>query len=105
MHANTTNAIVTEALKPISLENIGKKDEIVSKLTREQTLIIIGNVLQVFGNSLQAIRGLYELEINNEKKYGNNKDGQLLEVLGSWIQAIGEETICKCSLNERVWGS
>lgn len=64
-------------------------DEIESRVTPEQTLSILGNLLQVIGNSLQAIGGIYELENNNEKKDGNNKDGQLLEVLGSWIQAIG----------------
>jgi hypothetical protein len=66
-----------------------------------QLLIIKGNWLQslrrrngscrwnVISNSLQAIGEIYELENNNEKKDRNNKDGQLLEVLGSWIQAIG----------------
>lgn len=41
---------------------------------------LYGNLLQTIGNSLQAISGVLELK---------NQNGQKLNVIGSWIQAIG----------------
>ncbi|MFI8575978.1 DUF6944 family repetitive protein [Rossellomorea aquimaris] len=48
--------------------------------TLEELYSIYGNLLQVIGNSLQAIAGILEL---NERDSGN------INVTGSWIQAIG----------------
>lgn len=57
---------------------------------------IIGNLLQVIGNSLQALSGANELKasyIDNKeipkKKEDNNNSIWSLDVVGSWIQAIG----------------
>ncbi|WP_243292586.1 hypothetical protein [Bacillus sp. FJAT-47783] len=41
---------------------------------------LYGNLLQTIGNSLQAISGVIDLK---------NKNGQKLNVIGSWVQAIG----------------
>ncbi|MDQ0484818.1 DUF6944 family repetitive protein [Guptibacillus hwajinpoensis] len=41
---------------------------------------IYGNLLQAVGNSLQSISGIKELQ---------GKEGQELNVVGSWIQAVG----------------
>ncbi|BCB05556.1 DUF6944 family repetitive protein [Bacillus sp. KH172YL63] len=48
--------------------------------TTEELFSIYGNLLQIIGNSLQAISGILEL---------NGKDSGKLDVVGSWIQAIG----------------
>jgi len=49
--------------------------------------------------TLQAIGGI-ELENSNGKKDEDNKDGQLLEVLGSWIKAIGAVISAICQKKE-----
>lgn len=84
-------------------------DAIEEEATPKKSLNIIGNLLQVIGNSLQALGGTYELENNKEKEkhkekqlnqtnyypsyYSredtNHKDGELLDISGSWIQAVG----------------
>ncbi|WP_064092944.1 DUF6944 family repetitive protein [Rossellomorea aquimaris] len=48
--------------------------------TLDELFSIYGNLLQVIGNSLQAISGILEL---------NGKDSGNINVVGSWIQAIG----------------
>lgn len=48
--------------------------------TVEELFSIYGNLLQIIGNSLQAISGILEL---------NGKDSGNINVVGSWIQAIG----------------
>ncbi|MFP7159730.1 hypothetical protein SFC34_28305, partial [Priestia aryabhattai] len=55
---------------------------------------IIGNLLQVIGNSLQALSGIYKLKanyINNKESSEKEEDNSIwsLDVVGSWIQAIG----------------
>ncbi|MBZ6489362.1 hypothetical protein CCZ20_27115 [Priestia aryabhattai] len=56
---------------------------------------IIGNLLQVIGNSLQALSGINELKasyINNKESSEKEEDNNSiwsLDVVGSWIQAIG----------------
>ncbi|PFK30370.1 hypothetical protein COI93_22500 [Bacillus cereus] len=76
------------------LEDISNRNEIYN---------IIGNILQVIGNSLQALSGVYELKASqfkddtnekNSKNEKNNKDEEndeisLLDVTGSWTQAVG----------------
>ena len=65
-----------------------------------RTLNIAANVLQMIGNSLQAIGGTWELKNDREdnekfKGYKENNHsnqisyGQSLGILGSWIQAVG----------------
>jgi hypothetical protein len=52
---------------------------------------IVGSILQVIGNSLQAISGGIEL-LGNDQSLKNPmglKDSQTLEVSGSWLQAVG----------------
>jgi hypothetical protein len=55
---------------------------------------IIGNLLQVIGNSLQALSGVNKLKasyINNKESTEKEEDNSIwsLDVVGSWIQAIG----------------
>lgn len=66
---------------------------------------IVGNLLQTIGNSLQAFAGIIDLKSGDEElsagqgygKQGNGNQGdgesqldsQTIQVLGSWIQAIG----------------
>lgn len=67
---------------------------------------IVGNLMQTLGNSLQALAGIIDLKNDNQnlsmenQESGNigyrsegNSEGQLdsqtIQVLGSWIQAIG----------------
>jgi hypothetical protein len=55
---------------------------------------IIGNLLQVIGNSLQALSGINELKASRIKDTETSKreeDNNIwsLNVVGSWIQAIG----------------
>lgn len=66
---------------------------------------IVGNLLQTIGNSLQAFAGIIDLKSGDEELsagqgYGNQGNGnqgdgesqldsQTIQVLGSWIQAIG----------------
>lgn len=54
------------------------------------------NLLQVIGNSLQALSGVYELKSsrNNDDKYAKSSKEEKnedisLDVIGSWIQAVG----------------
>ncbi|WP_261131290.1 DUF6944 family repetitive protein [Bacillus sp. Marseille-Q3570] len=49
---------------------------------RTELLSIIGNTLQSWGNSMQAVGGILELR-------GDRVTGQNLDVNGSWIQAAG----------------
>ncbi|ARV92715.1 hypothetical protein BK738_29870 [Bacillus thuringiensis serovar rongseni] len=77
----------------------------------DESLNIIGNLLQSIGNSLQAIGGIEELKsIRNEdrsnkegnvndvekdidtqvnKKTNENEEGKLIDIIGSWVQAVG----------------
>lgn len=86
-------------------------DEFEDTSDKDESLNIIGNLLQSIGNSLQAIGGIYELKSNREEQQysqGNqendvekdtdtqvnnetneNEEGQLIDSVGSWIQAVG----------------
>ncbi|MGQ4706054.1 DUF6944 family repetitive protein [Bacillus thuringiensis] len=86
-------------------------DEFEDTSDKDESLNIIGNLLQSIGNSLQAIGGIYELKSNREEQQysqGNqendvekntdtqvnsetneNEEGQLIDTVGSWIQAVG----------------
>ncbi|MCD4647257.1 hypothetical protein AR454_09485 [Bacillus mycoides] len=59
----------------------------------DESYIIIGNVLQATGNSLQAIGGIDELKASRDKVEGisedDEEDGQLIVITGSWVQAVG----------------
>ncbi|MED1436490.1 hypothetical protein P4U46_27650 [Bacillus mycoides] len=59
----------------------------------DESYIIIGNVLQGTGNSLQAIGGIDELKASRDKVEGisedDEEDGQLIVITGSWVQAVG----------------
>jgi hypothetical protein len=48
--------------------------------TEKELYSIYGNLLQTIGNTLQALSGINELR---------NRKGQELNLVGSWIQAIG----------------
>jgi hypothetical protein len=52
---------------------------------------IVGNLLQVIGNSLQAISGKIELagKEQSEKYPEGLNESQTLDVIGSWLQAVG----------------
>ncbi|HDR8154486.1 DUF6944 family repetitive protein [Bacillus cereus] len=86
-------------------------DEFKDTSDKDESLNIIGNLLQSIGNSLQAIGGIDELKsIRNEdqsNKEGNandvekdtdvqvnhetneNEEGKLIDIIGSWVQAVG----------------
>ncbi|MBD8074086.1 DUF6944 family repetitive protein [Bacillus thuringiensis] len=86
-------------------------DEFEDTSDKDESLNIIGNLLQSIGNSLQAIGGIDELKsIRNEdrsNKEGNvndvekdtntqvnnetneNQEGKLIDIIGSWVQAVG----------------
>ncbi|HEE9030866.1 MULTISPECIES: DUF6944 family repetitive protein [Bacillus cereus group] len=86
-------------------------DEFEDASDKDESLNIIGNLLQSIGNSLQAIGGIDELKsIRNEdqsNKKGNvnnvekdtdtqvnnetneNEEGKLIDIIGSWVQAVG----------------
>ncbi|EOP26206.1 MULTISPECIES: DUF6944 family repetitive protein [Bacillus] len=86
-------------------------DEFEDTSDKDESLNIIGNLLQSIGNSLQAIGGIDELKsIRNEdqsNKEGNvndvekdtdtqvnnetneNEEGKLIDIIGSWVQAVG----------------
>ncbi|MGN4932288.1 DUF6944 family repetitive protein [Bacillus cereus group sp. MYBK14-1] len=86
-------------------------DEFEDTSDKDESLNIIGNLLQSIGNSLQAIGGIEELKsIRNEdqsNKEGNvndvkkdidtqvniktneNEEGKLIDIIGSWVQAVG----------------
>ncbi|HDR8220278.1 TPA: hypothetical protein QC102_004784 [Bacillus cereus] len=86
-------------------------DEFEDASDKDESFNIIGNLLQATGNSLQAIGGIYELksirkerldskdELVNDTE-GNldnqvnseldkKKEGQSIDTIGSWIQAVG----------------
>ncbi|MCU4786994.1 hypothetical protein OCF11_21620 [Bacillus cereus] len=86
-------------------------DEFEDASDKDESFNIIGNLLQAIGNSLQAIGGIYELksirkerldskdELVNDTE-GNldnqvnseldkKKEGQSIDSIGSWIQAVG----------------
>lgn len=69
-------------------------DELENETTADQSINIIGNLLQAIGNSLQALSGVYELEqVRNKYKDFKNLEKHInsesLKVSGSWIQAVG----------------
>ena len=86
-------------------------DEFEDTSDKDEHLNIIGNLLQSIGNSLQAIGGIYELKSHREEqqysqenqvndtekntdtkedgKADENKEGQLIDIVGSWVQAVG----------------
>lgn len=86
-------------------------DEFNDTSDNDESLNIIGNLLQSIGNSLQAIGGIYELKSNRDEEQYNkegkvngvgkdtdtqvnsetneNEEGQRIDVVGSWIQAVG----------------
>ncbi|QPW48835.1 hypothetical protein G9298_14070 [Bacillus thuringiensis] len=90
---------------------IALADEFEDTSDKDESLNIIGNLLQSIGNSLQAIGGIDELKsIRNEdqsNKEGNvndvekdtntqvnnetneNEEGKLIGIIGSWVQAVG----------------
>ncbi|PFG04805.1 hypothetical protein [Bacillus sp. es.034] len=80
------NTIIKQELniKGNLLQALGGASALADSFDEEHTLeelySIYGNLLQVIGNSLQAISGILTL---------NNKDSGNLNVVGSWIQAIG----------------
>lgn len=60
---------------------------------------IVGNLLQTLGNSLQALSGIIDLKSDDQNNNGGSQesseeqlDSQSLQVLGSWIQAIGRSS-------------
>ena len=68
----------------------------ITENTPEQGLNIVGNLLQAVGNSLQALAVIIDLKSkdpNNSVGSRGGNEGQLdeetIQVLGSWIQAIG----------------
>nr|WP_234881353.1 hypothetical protein [Bacillus mycoides] len=50
-------------------------------------------MLQATGNSLQAIGGIDELKASRDKvegiSEGDEEDGQLIVITGSWVQTVG----------------
>lgn len=67
---------------------ISLTDELEDPTSISQAYTVIGNLLQIIGNSLQALAGMYALK-------GNQIAGTILQYLeflsfsGSWIQAVG----------------
>ncbi|TKI83247.1 hypothetical protein FC701_18440 [Bacillus mycoides] len=59
----------------------------------DESYNIVGNVLQATGNSLQAIGGIDELKASRDKvegiSEGDEEDGQLIVITGSWVQTVG----------------
>ncbi|WP_374058688.1 hypothetical protein [Bacillus sp. SRB1LM] len=59
----------------------------------DESYNIVGNVLQATSNSLQAIGGIDELKASRDKvegiSEGDDEDGQLIVITGSWVQAVG----------------
>lgn len=73
-------------------------EDLVDEPSTIRTLNIAGNVLQIIGNSLQAISGTDELKKQEKEKYQGYKqsneanekeEGLSLDFYGSWIQAVG----------------
>ena len=58
--------------------------EYVMKSNAHQVYSIIGNLIQAIGNSMQALSGVYQLNTMD-----NPFSVQTLDVVGSWIQAMG----------------
>ena len=59
-------------------------DEFEDETMAGQAYNIIGNLLQAIGNSMQAFSGVYQLNTMD-----NPFSVQTLDVVGSWIQAMG----------------
>jgi hypothetical protein len=78
-------------------------DQLSERLNGDQSLILIGNLLQAIGNSLQATSGTYELN-DKDKMYGqgDTKHTQTLHVSGSWIQAVGSVMCLIGQLKEEI---
>ncbi|ANP81831.1 hypothetical protein BAQ53_13550 [Bacillus sp. B25(2016b)] len=86
-------------------------DEFEDISDKDESLNIIGNLLQSIGNSLQAIGGIKELKSIRNKEQSNkersvndvekdtdiqvenetneNEEGKLIDIIGSWVQAVG----------------
>ncbi|EJQ92784.1 DUF6944 family repetitive protein (plasmid) [Bacillus mycoides] len=86
-------------------------DEFEDTSDKDESLNIVGNLLQSIGNSLQAIGGIYELKSNREERQyiqedqvndvekntdiqvnsvtDETEEGQLIDIVGSWVQAVG----------------
>ncbi|HDR7532880.1 hypothetical protein OCB06_24090 [Bacillus cereus] len=86
-------------------------DEFGDTSDKDESFSIIGNLLQSIGNSLQAIGGIDELKSIRNKEHSNkersvndvkkdtdtqgknetneNEEGQLIDIIGSWVQAVG----------------
>jgi hypothetical protein len=60
--------------------SVSLSDALGGEVSASALYSIYGNFLQVVGNSLQAISGIKEL---------NNEDATNINVVGSWIQAVG----------------
>ncbi|WP_345240334.1 DUF6944 family repetitive protein [Pontibacillus salipaludis] len=75
---------LTLLIKGNLLQALGSGTSLAEALTEEQTLLnlytVYGDLLQMIGNSLQALAEGKELKGQN---------AQTLESLGNWIQAIG----------------
>ncbi|GGB60907.1 hypothetical protein F3157_22865 [Virgibacillus dakarensis] len=55
-------------------------DALSGELTTESLYDVYGNLLQIIGNSMQAISGIKELK---------GADDEMINTVGGWIQAIG----------------
>ncbi|HFK1751405.1 TPA: hypothetical protein ACGXP3_001736 [Bacillus cereus] len=86
-------------------------DEFEDTSDKDESFNVVGNLLQAIGNSLQAIGGIYELKsIRRDRQYSKEnlvndtgeildnqansqpdkkKEGQSIDTIGSWIQAVG----------------
>ncbi|MCY8956913.1 hypothetical protein MOE39_24335 [Bacillus cereus] len=86
-------------------------DEFEDTSDKDEYFNVVGNLLQAIGNSLQAIGGIYELKsirtdrqdskenlVNDTGENLDNqansepdkkKEGQSIDIIGSWIQAVG----------------
>ncbi|OXB99429.1 MULTISPECIES: DUF6944 family repetitive protein [Bacillus] len=86
-------------------------DEFEDTSDKDESFNVVGNLLQAIGNSLQAIGGIYELKsirtdrqdskenlVNDTGENLDNqansepdkkKEGQSIDIIGSWIQAVG----------------
>ncbi|KHD84736.1 hypothetical protein NG54_13565 [Heyndrickxia ginsengihumi] len=62
---------------------ISLTDEFNDRTQSGRNYNIIGNALQSIGNSMQAVSGIYDLQENK------GEDAEILDILGSWIQAVG----------------
>ncbi|MET3698264.1 hypothetical protein SAMN05877753_108120 [Bacillus oleivorans] len=67
-------------------------------------LEISGNLLQMLGNAMQALGGIYKLEEKKDRYSFSSKNhddlSQSLEVNGSWIQAVGSVLSLLANLKE-----